>query len=199
MERLPRRRHLSHLGRIAGRVSRELRCTEKERSGGSVVAKRRCLLGGLVEELRGRLVAVDRRVGDVMAALDRIEAHSRQPRVDPSPLIRQRQLERRRRQQRVWERQPFPIELENAGLDRRLELRTFDACREQHFSRRPQRRRRNCGRPAGARIQFPQTLGKRKRERRQPARVLHSSLPHQLEGEHGAAAGRLAERRQSRT
>ena len=79
----------------------------------SVVAERRRLLGGLVEQLRGRLVAVDRRVCDVMAALDRIEAHSRQPRVDSSPLIRQRQLERRRCQQRVGERQSFAIELEN--------------------------------------------------------------------------------------
>ena len=100
---LARRIDLSHLRPLTRGVRREFGRAEKERSSGSVVAESSRLLGGPVERLRGRFVSLENRTGDVMAALDRVHAHCRQQRVDPPPLIGQRQLIRRRGEQRVRE------------------------------------------------------------------------------------------------
>ena len=96
-----------------------------------MVAQRGRLVCSPLEQLGSHLVAALRRAGDVMAALDRVSAGGSQSGMNTPAVIREQGLIRRGGEQRVRERQPLALELEDSGRKRRLESKPGDAGTEE--------------------------------------------------------------------
>ena len=118
---------------IAVRIRRELSRPEQESSCTSVVTEARGYLGRLIELCRGSLVRVDDRTRNMMAALDRVRASGGEARMDLAALIRQHQLIRGRREERMRERQALAVEREDSCVESGPERRSLDSSLEEQI------------------------------------------------------------------
>src|SRR5262249_38437985 len=136
-----------------------------------MITSRGGLLGGSIEQDRGRLVGLDGAPGDVVAPLDWVDARLREPCVQISALARQEELVGSRAEQWMRKQHALAVQLDETGGECRLQLVVFHSDSLEEVRRRTQRRSSESKCATNARIEGTKTPLERGRQRRRHVRV----------------------------